>query len=246
MKNTDHLVFIIDFDSTFVQVETLDELAIVALNGNPQKNRIVEKISEITKLGMEGNIPFDESLRRRVEMLSANKNDIEKLVGRLGSKISPSIKRNKNFFKKHGKRIIILSGGFQEIVFPIVKSFGIPRENIFANTFTYDKKGNITGFDKRNKLSQKGGKIETIRALELKGDVYVLGDGYTDYQMKEAGLAHKFFAFTENISRESVVQKADHITPNFDEFLFAIDHPMKTYYPKNRIKILLLENIQTS
>jgi D-3-phosphoglycerate dehydrogenase / 2-oxoglutarate reductase len=246
MPKQDHIIFIIDFDSTFVQVETLDELAFVALSGNPDQEKIVENISAITKLGMEGKIPFDESLKRRITLLAANKKHVEKLVRRLGKKVSHSIRRNKPFFQKHGKRIIILSGGFQEIVAPIVKPFGIPEKNVHANEFTYDKKGNITGYNKNNKLAKERGKIELIRSLGLKGDVFVLGDGHTDYQLKEAGLAHKFFAFTENVSREGVVQKADHVTPSFDEFLFAIDHPMKTFYPRNRIKVLLLENIHQS
>jgi D-3-phosphoglycerate dehydrogenase / 2-oxoglutarate reductase len=246
MPKQDHIIFIIDFDSTFVQVETLDELASVALSGNPDQGKIVEKISRITDLGMEGKIPFDESLERRIALLTASKKHIEKLVRRLGKKISHSIRRNKPFFQKHGKRIIILSGGFREIVAPIVKPFGIPEKNVYANRFTYDRYGNITGFEKKNKLAKEGGKIELIRSLGLKGDVFVLGDGHTDYQLKVAGLAHKFFAFTENVSREGVIQKADHVTPSFDEFLFAINHPMKTFYPRNRIRVLLLENIHQS
>jgi D-3-phosphoglycerate dehydrogenase / 2-oxoglutarate reductase len=246
MSREDHIIFIIDFDSTFVQVETLDELANVALFGNTNQKKIVDQISEITKLGMEGKIPFDKSLEQRIALLNADKKDINKLIKRLSYKVSDSIKRNKPFFKKHGNRIIILSGGFREIVSPIVKPFGIPEKNVFANEFSYDRKGNITGFDSKNMLSKEGGKIEVIRSLGLKGDVYVLGDGHTDYQLKAAGLAHKFFAFTENVSRENVVRKADHVAPNFDEFLYSIDHPMKTFYPRNRIKILLLENIHAN
>ena len=70
-----------------------------------------------------------------------------------------------------------------------------------------------------NNLSKEGGKIKAVRNLKLKGKTYVLGDGFTDYQLKEAGLADKFFAFTENVFREKVAQKADHVVSNFDEFL---------------------------
>jgi len=71
----------------------------------------------------------------------------------------------------------------------------------------------------------------------------VIGDGYTDYQIKAAGLANKFFAFTENIHRENVVQAADHITPSFDEFLYLNKLPMAISYPKNRINVLLVGKI---
>ena len=55
--------------------------------------------------------------------------------------------------------------------------------------------------------------------------------------------ADKFFAYTENVHREKAAENADHVTPNLDEFLFVNDLPRSLSYPKNRIKILLLENV---
>ncbi|MBI5123762.1 hypothetical protein HZA75_07940 [Candidatus Roizmanbacteria bacterium] len=46
--------FIIDFDSTFVQTETLEELANVVLKNSYNKKEILQKIKNITNLGMEG------------------------------------------------------------------------------------------------------------------------------------------------------------------------------------------------
>lgn len=79
--------------------------------------------------------------------------------------------------------------------------------------------------------------------MDLEGEVQVIGDGYSDYVMKEAGIADKFFAYTENVHREKAASKADHVAPNLDEFLFVNDLPRNYSYPKNRIKILLLENV---
>jgi D-3-phosphoglycerate dehydrogenase len=56
-------------------------------------------------------------------------------------------------------------------------------------------------------------------------------------------LANKFFAFTENVERENVKNKADHITPSLDEFLYLNKLNTAISYPKNRIKVLLLENV---
>ena len=64
--------------------------------------------------------------------------------------------------------------------------------------------GNIIGFDKENILSENNGKVNKLKELNLNGDVYVIGDGYNDYEIKAAGLANKFYAFTENIEREVV------------------------------------------
>ena len=120
---------------------------------------------------------------------------------------------------------------------------GIDKKNILANQFIFDTQGKVTGFDKNNLLSKNNGKIKQIKALNLRGKIYVIGDGYTDYQIKEAGMADKFFVFCENIKRDSIIKKADYILPNFDEFLYLFNFPRSYSYPKNRIKVLLLENI---
>ncbi len=242
-KSKDKINFIIDFDSTFISLEALDELCKITLRKNPQRKNLIRKFEEITKRTMEGSLSFAESLRTRVELLQANRSHLDSLVKKLSKKISRSVIRNKSFFKRYGNDIYIVSGGFKEIISPVVRKFHIPEKNVFANTLEFDKKGNITGFDNNNLLSQDGGKIKQLKSLNLMGDLYVIGDGYTDYELKEAGIAHKFYAFTENIEREIVASKADHVTPSFDEFLYLNKLPMSISYPKNRIKVLLLENV---
>jgi D-3-phosphoglycerate dehydrogenase len=61
--------------------------------------------------------------------------------------------------------------------------------------------------------------------------------------MREAGIADKFFAYTENVSRNKATSNADHVTPNLDEFLYLNKLPRNISFPKHRIKILLLENV---
>ncbi|HMS63919.1 MAG TPA: phosphoglycerate dehydrogenase [Ignavibacteria bacterium] len=242
-KDNSKIKFIIDFDSTFIRLEALDELCQISLKKNPDKNKVLKEFENLTQLGMEGRISFRDSLVKRIELLNSDKSQINELVKKLHGKISKSVHRNKNFFKRNGENIFIISGGFKEIICPIVSKFYIPEKNVFANTFEFDSKGRITGFDKKNLLSQDNGKIKQLKKLGLKGELYVIGDGYTDYELKKEGIAHKFFAFTENIEREIVTENADHITPNMDEFLFLNKLPMSISYPKNRIKVLLLENI---
>ena len=40
-----------------------------------------------------------------------------------------------------------------------------------------------------------------------------------------------------------LLKKADIVIKNFDEFLYMHDFPRAISYPRNRIKILLLENL---
>jgi D-3-phosphoglycerate dehydrogenase / 2-oxoglutarate reductase len=149
----------------------------------------------------------------------------------------------KAFFKKYEGRIFIISNGFKDFIDLVVKPYGIESDHVLANTFTFDEDGWVTGYDRDNLLAYSKGKSKTLQALNLDGRKYVIGDAYTDFEMVEAGIAHKFFAFTENVLRENIIEKADHVTPSFDEFLYVNQMPRALSYPKNRIKALLLDGI---
>ncbi len=235
--------FVIDFDSTFTKVEAFDVLADISLKDHPELERMRQEIINITNQGMDGSISFRESLEKRIELLSPTKRHLEQLVVVLRELVSESFKRNREFFQTYADNIYIISNGFHAFIDPIVTEFGIKSENILANRFHFDAQGNVTGFDRENPLSQNNGKVEQLKRLNLPGDVYVIGDGYTDYEIKHAGLANKFFAFTENVEREKVLSKADHIAPSLDEFLYLNKLNTAISYPKNRINVLLLENV---
>ena len=237
--------YVFDFDSTLTKVEALDVLAEISLANNPKKSEIIQQIIDITNLGIDGEISFTESLKRRINLLDAKKYDLEQLVVNLREQISQSIERNKEFFEKYAEDIYVISCGFKEFIDPIVEEYNIPSERVFANTFCYDENDNIIGFDANNVLSQHNGKIQCLRDLNLDGEIQVIGDGYSDYVTREAGVADKFFAYTENVKREKTTSNADHVAPNLDEFLFVNKLPRSVSYPKNRIKILLLENVHS-
>ncbi|HSJ68238.1 MAG TPA: phosphoglycerate dehydrogenase [Anditalea sp.] len=235
--------FIIDFDSTFTQVEALDILGEISLENSPDREEKLNSIKEITDLGMEGKLTFRDSLEQRISILEAKKPQIQELIEVLKNKVSKSFYRNQEFFHENSDNIYIISNGFKDFIVPIVEEFGIKEENVFANEFVYDESGNIIDFDRNNLLSKNNGKSETIKTLKLEGDIYVIGDGYTDYEIKASGLANKFYAFTENINRPAVSAKADHIAPSLDEILYVNKMNKKYSYPKSRINVLLLENV---
>jgi len=236
--------FIIDFDSTFTQVEALDELARISLKNHPDREKIYQQIEDLTNASMEGKLSFSQSLEARVKLLEANRDHLKLLITHLKKKVSTSFSRNTIFFKNHQDEVLIVSGGFKEFITPVVTEYHIKKENIYANTFKFDDDGNIIGYDRENPLSQEGGKVKLLKELKLEGDIYGIGDGYSDFQLKESGMIKKFFAFTENIERKSVAEKADHITPSFDEFLYINKLPRAISYPKNRIKCLVVGNVE--
>lgn len=217
----DHLI--IDFDSTFITKESLDELAHLVLLNHKDGVERLKSIKALTLSGMEGKIPFDLSLEKRIALINTNKNDIKQISSELSKEVSPSIKKNKLFIKKNSSNILIFSGGFKEIIIPIVSEYGINEKQIFANQFIYDSNDNVIGIDKNNNMSKKSGKVLMIKALKLFGKIDVIGDGFTDYEIKKSGLASNFYAFIENINREKINQLSDKALNSFDDYINIVN-----------------------
>ena len=235
--------FIFDFDSTFIKVEALDVLCEIIYENNSTGQQVLTEIQRLTDLGMEGKLSLKESLSKRIEILQANRDHLGRVIDTLKAMVSESVMRNRNFFKVNAENIYIISNGFREIIVPIVQEFGIKADHVLANTFRFDHNGKIIGFDEKDELCENQGKVKKIKSLQLKGDVIMIGDGYTDYETLEGGVVSKFYAFTENVSRSIVIENASKIAPSLDEILYDLSYKASVSYPKNRIKVLLLENI---
>ncbi|NJL75062.1 MAG: phosphoglycerate dehydrogenase [Saprospiraceae bacterium] len=240
MKET-HII--IDFDSTFSKVEGLDVLCEIVLDGSPAKATVLQQIKDITDKGMNGDIDFRTSLQARLQLLKAHRKDIELLAERLKGEISTSFLRNRDYILPYRDIVYIVSNGFKDFIVPVITHYGLRADLVYANEFLYDDDGYVVGFDTDIPLSKSGGKPIVIRDLNLNGDVYVIGDGYNDFEIKKAGYANKFYLFTENVMREKVKSSADHIAPNVDEILYELKMNRSVSYPKNRIKVLLLEGV---
>ena len=84
-------------------VESLDELFKISVSNNPNKKLLIKEFESITDAGMNGDIEFSESFKRRMAMLKADSTHIEKLIRLLKKNISPSVKRNTDFFKANAR-----------------------------------------------------------------------------------------------------------------------------------------------
>jgi D-3-phosphoglycerate dehydrogenase len=236
-------VFIFDFDSTLVRIETLEALADIALSDAPDAAAKKAEIAALTDQAMSGQVDFGTALRRRLDLLSLSRAHVETLADRILDEASASVRRNVDFFERHAERVYILSGGFREVIAPLAARLGIAADHLLCNDLIYDAEGRVTGVDDANPLSRDNGKPEVIKALKLTGPVVMVGDGWTDAEVKLAGAADRFYAFTEVVSRPKVVAVADAVAASLDEVLFAEGVSGRWSYPRNRIRMLLLENI---
>ena len=211
---------IIDFDSTFIKLETIEVLADFSLSNKKNKVQILNKIKHITNKAMTGDIPFSEALEQRIQLINPTTSHINKTIEFLKSHISDSFLKNKNFFQSYNKNCFIVSGGFKEIIIPLVNEFNVLEKNIFANTFIKNK--NNLYIDKNNPLSKNNGKNIVVK--NIPGNNIIVGDGYTDYEVKKDGNAKKFIQFTENINRKSLNNKADLICNDFKRIISYINN----------------------
>ena len=209
----------IDFDSTFVKVETIDELAKLSLKNDPDADTKISMILEITNQAMSGEISFPIALEKRLKVLSLSKDDIRKATDDISNMVSDSFIKNKEFIASNSDSIWIVSGGFKEVITPIVREFGIAENHILANSFIYSK-NQVIGCDRNNDLFKDKGKIKAINNLNLDNDIIIIGDGFTDYEVYSEGVAKAFICYTENITRKSIVEKSSYTASSFNE---AID-----------------------
>lgn len=205
-----------DFDSTWTRVEALDLLAEQLADEGRLSRAAAIEIAQVTELGMSGAIGFGESLRRRMAVLDIGLGDITALAQTLKAQVSDSIVANADWVRANAARIRIVSNGFVEFIAPVVAELGIAEDRVVANRFLLDTDDRIIGADPASPLAADNGKPIAVRALNLNGDVWAIGDGFTDYQIKQGGAATQFVAFTENVRRQHVVDLADFEAPSLD------------------------------
>ncbi|HUS25855.1 MAG TPA: HAD-IB family phosphatase [Nevskiaceae bacterium] len=209
--------YIIDFDSTIVRVEGLEELARIALRGQPDRAAVMDRLQALTDHAMAGHIPVDQALRQRLELFKPNKYHLAELKDHLLHQITPSVWEHRAWLTYNASRIYVLSGGFEEFIVPVVARLGLPADHVLANAFELNADGDIVGHDTSRHTSRAGGKVLQVADLQLPRPVIVIGDGYTDYEIKARGQADEFWAFCENVNRPNVAARADRVLTSFSQ-----------------------------
>lgn len=209
-----------DFDSTIVSKESLDEAIALALSENPERNRIVKEIEEITNLGMEGKLNFTESVLRRIKVIPPTKKQLEETGRMLTSSITPGMPELFAWLRENGHVSYIATGGFEECIIPVASELQVPRERILSNRFLFSPLGIVTGIDESSLLwtnEGKGPALLATRAKHPNETCIIVGDGMNDYRAYESGAADYFIGFGGNVVRKAVEEKAQYFTYTVDQ-----------------------------
>jgi phosphoserine phosphatase len=177
-----------DMDSTLITIECIDELGDLA-------GRKAE-IAAITAQAMRGEIEYRESLRRRVAALAGLPEDSLKSVyeGRL--ELTPGADALVGACKKHGVKVLLVSGGFTFFTDRLKARLGI--DHTISNTLEV-KAGRLTGA-LIGDIVDAGAKAAKFKAVlrEVNADKeqsVAIGDGANDLMMmREAGISVAFRA----------------------------------------------------
>jgi len=177
-----------------IERESLDELLARILEEQPE---LVEEVRGITRAGMEGLIPFHESLARRLDLARPRHSQVEAL-GELAVRwITPGLEK---LIRGLDAEPWLVSGGLLEALLPVAAELGIPAERVLATRVRWSPIGEMIGFECR-------GKSDLLRPHReaFARPCVLVGDGMTDYEPFHDGLVDHFVAFTANIRREAVV-----------------------------------------
>jgi phosphoserine phosphatase len=186
-RNRCKKLLVADMDATIVTAETLDELAADAGIG--------ERVAEITRRAMAGELDFPAALRERVGMLAGL--DVDAL-GRTAARIelTGGARQLVQTMRAHGAFTVLVSGGFRFFTGQIRDRVGF-HEDVANDLVIAD--GKLTG-GVAEPIVGREAKLDTLRRLVAerglaKDETVAIGDGANDLAMiQEAGLGVAFHA----------------------------------------------------
>jgi len=177
-----------DMDSTLIQTECIDELAMRAGVG--------DKVKAITESAMRGEIDFKESFTKRVALLKGLDVSVMREIAE-SLPITEGVDRLMAVLKRCGYKIAILSGGFTYFGEYLQRRYGI--DYMYANELEIDDNGRLTGRylgevvdgHRKAELLKLIAQVEKVNLAQT----IAVGDGANDLPMlSEAGLGIAFHA----------------------------------------------------
>ncbi|MFN4311908.1 MAG: phosphoserine phosphatase SerB [Ferrovibrio sp.] len=185
-ENRRKKALVADMESTIIRNEMLDEIAFLADIG--------DRVAEITRRAMNGELDFYEAIRERVSLLKGQPASLlDKAAERI--KLMPGAAALVATLKQNGVHCALVSGGFDYYTQSIAQQLGFDEQQ--ANHLILENDA-IAGI--REPILGREAKLEALqRVAREKGigveDCIAVGDGANDLAMLDAaGLGIAFHA----------------------------------------------------
>jgi phosphoserine phosphatase len=180
-------IVLLDMDSTLIQQEVIDLLA--------ERCGVGAEVAAITQAAMRGELDFTESLTARVKLLAGANAEILESV-KASITLTPGARTLIRTLHKLGHKVGVVSGGFLDVIEPLLKELEIDFYRANKLEITDGKlTGNVLG-----SIVDKNGKALALRDFASAENVNLsqtiaIGDGANDLGMLElAGLGIAFNA----------------------------------------------------
>ncbi len=171
-------LLVMDMDSTTIEIECIDEIAILAGVG--------EQVAAVTELAMQGQLDFAQSLHQRVATLAGSSENILAEVAK-NIPLMAGLETLITHLKQHQWRIAIASGGFTYFAEHLEQMLGLDAS--FANVLEI-KQGKLTGKVLGDVVDAQA-KADSLAILSEKFNIdknqtVAMGDGANDLVMMAA------------------------------------------------------------
>lgn len=210
-------LIIFDCDSTLSAIEGIDELARV------HGDSTFTEIENLTNAAMNGEVAIDEIFARRLDIIKPDAAAVDS-VGKLYIEhIEPTAVETMSTLRNDGWHIVIVSGGFTQVIEPLANHLGIDRIEAVPLKFTND--GLYAGFDTDAPPTRNGGKPEIVNSLKEEyqpSKTVMVGDGISDLETQS--VVDTFIGFGRYAKREKVVAEANHFVNSLDEIPSLINN----------------------
>jgi HAD superfamily phosphoserine phosphatase-like hydrolase len=188
-------VIAFDFDSTLIRCESLDEILARALRDRPER---AAEVRAITDAGMEGRIPFVESVRRRLAITRLRRDAVEAFADEAVGLLTPGIAA---LIGRLDAEVWIVSGALREVLLPAAAHLGVPGSRVLGTVARWSRDGGLEEFiDCREKADLLAGRTDRWDRPRT-----IVGDGMSDHAVFARGLVDRFVAFTAHARRAAVV-----------------------------------------
>jgi len=195
-------LLLLDCDSTLSAIEGIDEL------GRLRGPEVFKAVEDMTNAAMNGGTPMEAIFAKRLDMIKPTLAECESIGAKYIAHIEPTAVASLKQLRQAGWTIVIVSGGFTQIIQPLAKVLGIDRVEAVVLKFHAD--GSYAGYDESCPTSKTKGKNVVARKLraEFKADrVIMVGDGASDLEVK--GDADHVIGFGRYAERAKVKAGAD-------------------------------------